>query len=110
MPDIDIDIPDVYRPEFIRYVRDRYGSMHAAQIVTYSTFGAKQAIRDVFKRFGLPEYELTNMTKKIGFRDNLTTAYERNIAFRQITRRPLKLPKKSKEIHVRPQSMLLVSS
>ena len=84
MPDIDIDIPDVYRPEFIRYVRDRYGSMHAAQIVTYSTFGAKQAIRDVFKRFGLPEYELTNITKKIGFRDNLTTAYERNIAFRQI--------------------------
>ena len=25
MPDIDIDIPDIYRPEFIRYVRDRYG-------------------------------------------------------------------------------------
>ena len=23
MPDIDIDIPDIYRPEFIRYVRDR---------------------------------------------------------------------------------------
>ena len=48
MPDIDIDIPDIYRPEFIRYVRDRYGSIHAAQIVTYSTFGAKQAIRDIF--------------------------------------------------------------
>ena len=30
MPDIDIDIPDIYRPEFIRYVRDRYGSYHAA--------------------------------------------------------------------------------
>ena len=39
MPDIDIDIPDLYRPEFIRYVRDRYGSQHVAQIVTYSTFG-----------------------------------------------------------------------
>ena len=93
MPDIDIDIPDVYRPEFIRYVRDRYGSMHAAQIVTYSTFGAKQAIRDVFKRFGLPEYELTNVTKKIGFRDNLTTAYERNIAFRQIINSKLEYQK-----------------
>ena len=93
MPDIDIDIPDVYRPEFIRYVRDRYGSMHAAQIVTYSTFGAKQAIRDVFKRFGLPEYELTNMTKRIGFRDNLTTAYERNIAFRQIINSKLEYQK-----------------
>nr|WP_209551403.1 DNA polymerase III subunit alpha [Streptococcus panodentis] len=84
MPDIDIDIPDVYRPEFIRYVRDRYGSWHAAQIVTYSTFGAKQAIRDVFKRYGLPEYELTNITRKIRFGDSLTLAYEKNMAFRQI--------------------------
>ena len=84
MPDIDIDIPDIYRPEFIRYVRDRYGSYHAAQIVTFSTFGAKQAIRDVFKRFGVPEYELTSITKRIGFRDTLTTAYEQNLAFRQV--------------------------
>ncbi len=84
MPDIDIDIPDIHRSDFIRYVRDRYGSTHAAQIVTYSTFGAKQAIRDVFKRFGTPEYELTNITKKISFRDSLTSAYQRNAAFRQI--------------------------
>lgn len=93
MPDIDIDIPDVYRPEFIRYVRDRYGSLHAAQIVTYSTFGAKQAIRDVFKRYGLPEYELTNITRKIGFRDNLTSAYEKNMAFRQIINSKLEYQK-----------------
>ncbi len=32
MPDIDIDIPDIYRPEFILVARDRYGSIHAAQI------------------------------------------------------------------------------
>ena len=84
MPDIDIDIPDIYRPEFIRYVRDRYGSIHAAQIVTYSTFGAKQAIRDIFKRYGVPEYELTSITKKIGSKDTLTTAYEGNLGFRQL--------------------------
>ena len=84
MPDIDIDIPDIYRPEFIRYVRDRYGSIHAAQIVTYSTFGAKQAIRDVFKRYGVPEYELTAITKKIGIKDTLTIAYEGNLGFRQL--------------------------
>jgi len=84
MPDIDIDIPDIYRPEFIRYVRDRYGSIHAAQIVTYSTFGAKQAIRDIFKRYGVPEYELTTITKKIGSKDSLTTAYEGNLGFRQL--------------------------
>ena len=84
MPDIDIDIPDIYRPEFIRYVRDRYGSMHAAQIVTFSTFGAKQALRDVLKRYGVPEYELSIITRKIGFRDNLESAYQRNLSFRQL--------------------------
>jgi DNA polymerase III, alpha subunit len=93
MPDIDIDIPDVYRPEFIRYVRDRYGTLHAAQIVTYSTFGAKQSIRDVFKRFGVAEYELTNITKKIRFGDSLSTAYEKNIAFRQIINSKLEYQK-----------------
>ena len=84
MPDIDIDIPDIYRGDFLRYVQKRYGSMHTAQIVTYSTFGARQAIRDVFKRFGTPEYELTNITKKISFRDSLSTAYDRNASFRQM--------------------------
>ncbi len=93
MPDIDIDIPDIYRPEFIRYVRDRYGSIHVAQIVTYSTFGAKQAIRDVFKRYGVPEYELTAITKKIGSKDTLTTAYEGNLGFRQLIQSKIEYPK-----------------
>ncbi|MFR9120227.1 MAG: hypothetical protein ACLVJN_05995 [Streptococcus parasanguinis] len=50
MPDIDIDIPDIYRPEFIRYVpRPLRGRRYIdADRMTYSTFGAKQAIRDVF--------------------------------------------------------------
>ena len=84
MPDIDIDLPDIYRSQFLKYVRDRYGSTHSAQIVTFSTFGARQAIRDVFKRFGATEYELGNLTKKIGFKDDLTSVYEKNMAFRQI--------------------------
>jgi DNA polymerase-3 subunit alpha len=93
MPDIDIDIPDIYRPEFLRYVQKRYGSMHTAQIVTYSTFGARQAIRDVFKRFGTPEYELSNITKKISFRDSLTSAYERSASFRQLMNSKLEYQK-----------------
>lgn len=89
MPDIDIDLPDIYRSEFLHYVRDRYGSMHSAQIVTFSTFGAKQAIRDVFKRFGAKEFELSQLNKKISFRDNLTSVYEKNMSFRQlINQRP----------------------
>ena len=89
MPDIDIDLPDIYRSEFLHYVRDRYGSMHSAQIVTFSTFGAKQASRDVFKRSGAKEFELSQLNKKISFRDNLTSVYEKNMSFRQlINQRP----------------------
>ena len=83
MPDIDIDIPDIHRQDFIKYVGNKYGSKHAAQILTFSTFGAKQALRDVLKRYGVPEYELTAITKKINFRDTLKTAYEGNLQFRQ---------------------------
>ncbi len=64
MPDIDIDIPDIYRPEFIRYVRDRYGSIHAAQIVTYSTFGAAKPSEISSNVMVSLEYELTAITKK----------------------------------------------
>ncbi|MGT2925875.1 DNA polymerase III subunit alpha [Streptococcus cuniculipharyngis] len=84
MPDIDIDLPDIYRGEFLRYVRDRYGRRHSAQIVTFSTFGAKQALRDVFKRFGASEYELSQLSRKIGFKDSLASAYQQNMSFRQL--------------------------
>lgn len=84
MPDIDIDIPDLHRVDFLHYVRDRYGSMHAAQIVTFSTFAAKQAVRDVFKRFGANEYDLGQLTKKIAFGQDLDQTYQKNISFRQL--------------------------
>ncbi|MBJ8325611.1 DNA polymerase III subunit alpha [Streptococcus pacificus] len=93
MPDIDIDLPDIYRSEFLHYVRDRYGSEHAAQIVTFSTFGAKQAIRDVFKRFGATEYELGALTKRISFNNTLTNTYEKNAHFRQIITNKLEFQK-----------------
>ncbi|TFU29132.1 MULTISPECIES: DNA polymerase III subunit alpha [unclassified Streptococcus] len=89
MPDIDIDIPDIHRPDFLRYVRDRYGSMHAAQIVTFSTFGAKQALRDVLKRIGLPEFEISGLTKQIRFGEHLRQVAERSLSFRrQFQERP----------------------
>lgn len=88
-PDIDIDIPDIHRPDFLRYVRDRYGSMHAAQIVTFSTFGAKQALRDVLKRLGVPEFEISNLTKQIRFGEKLQQVAERSLSFRrQFQERP----------------------
>jgi DNA polymerase III subunit alpha len=46
MPDIDMDFQDDRRDEVIKYVTDRYGSDHVAQIITFGTLGARAAIRD----------------------------------------------------------------
>ncbi|MFK5284408.1 hypothetical protein ACI3PL_32990, partial [Lacticaseibacillus paracasei] len=57
MPDIDLDIPDNRRGELIQYVHDKYGRNHMAQIITFGTFGAKQAIRDMARVFGMSQFE-----------------------------------------------------
>ncbi|WP_172189584.1 DNA polymerase III subunit alpha [Lentilactobacillus kribbianus] len=53
MPDIDIDLPDNKRDQVINYMHHRYGDDHVAQIITFGTLAAKQAIKDVSKTFGL---------------------------------------------------------
>jgi DNA polymerase III subunit alpha len=63
MPDIDIDFDDRYRGDVIRYVQDKYGSDHVAQIVTYGTIKGKQAIRDSARVLGFPYAEGDRLTK-----------------------------------------------
>lgn len=54
MPDIDIDFDERRRSEVIRYVSDKYGEDHVAQIITFSTIKAKAAIRDAARVLGFP--------------------------------------------------------
>jgi DNA polymerase III subunit alpha len=54
MPDIDMDFDERYRGELIRYVAERYGSDHVAQVVTFSTIKARAAVRDAARVLGYP--------------------------------------------------------
>src|SRR4030095_16616340 len=54
MPDIDLDFDERRRGDMIRYATEKYGADHVAQIVTFSTIKAKQAIRDSARVLGLP--------------------------------------------------------
>ncbi|MEA2506045.1 MAG: polymerase subunit alpha [Actinomycetota bacterium] len=63
MPDIDIDFDERRRGEVIRYVQEKYGSDHVAQIVTYGTIKGKQAIRDSARVLGFPYAEGDRLTK-----------------------------------------------
>lgn len=57
MPDIDLDIPDNRRDEVIKYMFEKYGMNHAAQILTFGTLAAKQVLKDVCRVFGLNKIE-----------------------------------------------------
>ncbi len=54
MPDFDIDFDERRRGEVIRYVSDKYGDDRVAQIVTYGTIKAKQAVKDAGRVLGYP--------------------------------------------------------
>jgi DNA polymerase-3 subunit alpha len=54
MPDIDMDFDSRYRDEMIRYATDTYGREHVAQIITFSTIKARNAVRDAARVLGHP--------------------------------------------------------
>jgi DNA polymerase-3 subunit alpha len=54
MPDFDVDFDERRRGEVIQYVTEKYGDERVAQIVTYGTIKAKQALKDAVARPRLP--------------------------------------------------------
>lgn len=52
LPDIDLDIAEHQRPQFLELVRRLYGDEHVAVIATYGTIGAKAALKDANRVLG----------------------------------------------------------
>ncbi len=65
MPDIDVDFHDVRRQEVIDYVVRRYGESRVAQIITFGTLAARNAIRDVGRVMDLPYATCDKIAKMI---------------------------------------------
>ncbi len=74
MPDFDIDFCYMRRDEVIRYVREKYGEDHVAQIVTFGTMAARAAIRDVGRVLGYSYAETDRVAKLIPRELNATLA------------------------------------
>ncbi|MFB5164801.1 DNA polymerase III subunit alpha [Parageobacillus toebii] len=85
MPDIDIDFPDDRREEVIQYVANKYGQQYVAQIITFGTFGAKAALRDIGKVLQIDSKEMENIIKYVPNKHGITIqeAYHQSFAFRQ---------------------------
>ncbi len=64
-PDIDLDFADDRRDEVIAYVTEKYGSDKVAQIITFGTMEARQAVRDVGRALGMPYAQPDRIAKMI---------------------------------------------
>ena len=86
MPDIDMDFQDDRREEVINYVVDKYGRGHVAQIITFGTFGAKAAIRDVGRALAMPYGDVDRVARLVPTRLNITLddALEQNPDMKEI--------------------------
>ncbi len=65
MPDIDTDFCVERRDEVIKYVTEKYGKDHVAQIVTFGTMAARAAVRDAGRALGVPLSEVDRVAKLI---------------------------------------------
>jgi DNA polymerase-3 subunit alpha len=65
LPDIDVDFMDTRRDEVIRYVMDKYGVDRVAQIITFGTMKARQAVRDVGRVLGMSYGEVDRIAKRV---------------------------------------------
>lgn len=53
-PDVDLDVDDRQRDKIIAYFADTYGSEYTAQVNTFSTIKAKNAVKDSSRILGYP--------------------------------------------------------
>lgn len=77
-PDIDLDFADTRRDEVIKYVSEKYGQDHVAQIITFGTMAARAAIRDTGRALGI-SYGLCDQLAKM-----IPLGYSLNAALKDV--------------------------
>lgn len=65
MPDIDMDFCQERRGEIIEYVKEKYGKVNVAQVITFGSLLAKGVLRDVARIFGIDYSQADKFVKLI---------------------------------------------
>ncbi len=65
MPDIDVDFMDTKRDLVVQYMREKYGNNKVANIVTFQTILAKQALRDIGRVYDIPTRHIDLLSKRL---------------------------------------------
>ena len=83
MPDIDLDFADRRRDEVIKYVAEKYGQDHVAQIITFGTMAARAVIRDVGRALQYTYPYCDSLAKMIPFGMDLSETLEKVDEFKE---------------------------
>ncbi len=86
MPDIDLDFTDTRRDEVIRYVEEKYGKDHVAQIITFGTMAARAAVRDVGRVLNYPYDYCDRLAKMIPMFSKIDEALKTTNELKEIYR------------------------
>ena len=65
MPDFDIDFCETRRGEVIRYVQEKYGADHVAQIITFGKLKARAVLRDCGRILQMSYGQVDRLTKMV---------------------------------------------
>ena len=85
MPDIDVDFMDIRREDVVQYMRDKYGNNRVANIVTFQTIQAKQALRDIGRVYSFSNDDIDQLSKRISVNGlSLREAYKKLPEFKKI--------------------------
>lgn len=77
MPDVDVDFADTGRDKVLSYVKEKYGTDHVAQIITFGTMAARAGIRDAGRAMGISYDHCDKLAKLIPFNMKLKEAIEK---------------------------------
>ena len=64
-PDIDIDFADRAREPVIKYLAEKYGADSVSKVATFTTLGAKAALKDVGRALDVPSETVEKLTELI---------------------------------------------
>lgn len=84
MPDIDVDFEDIKKDLIKEYLQKKYGQQRVSSIITFSTFGTKQVLRDVLKILNISDEEVNYLLKEINASYSLKENYYHNNNLKKI--------------------------
>ena len=105
-PDIDVDFPWDTRDDILAYIFSRYTKKNAAMVSNHITFSSRSSVREAAKVYGIPENEISNVTKNIGYYYNRSSdEFQEYAKHRETSPSFMEVFRDAVDLHGRPRHL-----